>query len=53
MSKRRACARCGATPPDGYARINSAWYCHPDDEDKPDCYSLAWLGFGFVEVPTP
>jgi hypothetical protein len=34
------CAQCGQ-PVDGYASINDDWYCHPDDEDKPDCYSLA------------
>jgi hypothetical protein len=37
----RSCARCGKTPPDGFASITVAgetnWYCHPDN--GPDCYS--------------
>lgn len=35
----RICKRCGE-PADGYAQINDDWFCHPDDEARPDCYSL-------------
>lgn len=38
MSEPR-CARCGE-PIDGLGIINAKRYCHPDDETKPDCYTL-------------
>lgn len=47
------CKRCGE-PVDGYAKINDDWYCHPDDESKPDCYSEAFredhgVGIGYTK----
>lgn len=38
----RSCARCGKTPPDGFASVwwggREVFYCHPDEGE--DCYSL-------------
>lgn len=36
----KRCGRCGQ-PPDGDAAIDGVPYCHPDDTELPDCYSLA------------
>ncbi len=36
---KRLCGYCGKEP-DGHAKVNDVWLCHPDDLDKPDCYSL-------------
>lgn len=35
-----ACKRCGKNPAEGFASIGDDWYCHPDDESEPDCYTL-------------
>lgn len=36
----KVCGWCG-NPVEGVAQINDTWYCHPDDETKPDCYAMA------------
>jgi hypothetical protein len=47
------CGRCSQRI-DGYASASrqgaQVFYCHPDDETKPDCYTLAGRA-GFPELP--
>lgn len=49
----RRCARCGRKPPLGYAGASigkkAVTYCHPDDENEPDCYSLS-SAEGYPEI---
>lgn len=38
------CAHCGATDVGsysaGYASVGDQYLCHPNDEGRPDCYTL-------------